>query len=175
MLSMSKICPLCVQKVQNPPKFLPKPYQNLPKTLPKRPQIYPEALLEPILSQWLKEARFWTFKKRPRDGQKHPKKAQDGPKPFPNTTQDPPKIDFCWIFGRFLSSSKFAKIFFIICSLFFTIRTLKNYGFPIVKPHFLQNRHFLRYFKDNQKIKPKSSQNPPQTLKNRAQIAKNSF
>ena len=58
MLSISKICPLCVQKVQNPPKFLPKPSQNLPQTLPKRPQIYPEALLEPILSQCLKEARF---------------------------------------------------------------------------------------------------------------------
>ena len=108
MLSISKICPLCVQKIQNPPKFLPKPYQNLPKTLPKRPQIYPEALLEPILGQCLKEVRFWTFKKRPRGGQKHQKEAQDDPKPLPNRAQDPPQIDFDWIFGRFLSSFKFA-------------------------------------------------------------------
>ena len=90
------------------PKFLHKPSPNPPKIFAKRAKIHPEALLEPILGKCLKEARFWTFKKRPRGGQKHPKEAQDDPKPLPNRAQDPPQIDFDWIFGRFLSSFKFA-------------------------------------------------------------------
>ena len=58
MPSISKICPLCVQNVQNPPKFFHKPSPNPPKTFPKRAKIHPEALLEPILGQCLKEVRF---------------------------------------------------------------------------------------------------------------------
>ena len=130
MPSISKICPLCVQNVQNPPKFFHKPSPNPPKTFPKRAKIHPEALLEPILGQCLKEARLWTFKKRPRGGQKHPKEAQDGPKPLPNRTQDPPQIDFCWIFGCFLSSSKFAKIFLLFVHYFLQSEPLKTMVFP---------------------------------------------
>ena len=120
---------------QHPPKSSPNPS-------PDGSQITPEALLEPILGQCLKEAQFWMAKKRPSDGQKHPKEAQDHPKPLPKGAQDPPKIDSCWIFGRFFSSFKFALIFQLFYHCFFMARTLKNRGFPLVKPHFLQNRNF---------------------------------
>ena len=172
MLRISKICPLRVQKIQNRPKFLPKPSQNLPKTLPKRPKIHPEAFLEPIMGQCLKEARFWTSKKRPRGGQKHPKEAQDGPKPFPNTALDPPKIDFCWIFGRFLSSSKFAKIFLLFVHYFLQSEPLKTMVFPQQNHIFYKISFFQDNWKNRRKIVSKSSQNPPQTTKNRAKIKK---
>ena len=129
MLSISKICPLCVQKAQNPPKFFPKPSQNLFKTLPKRPQIHPEALSEPILwaeNIYLPKMLFFYL---PGDGQKHPKEAQDGPEPLPNTAQDPPKIDFCWIFRRLLSSSKFAMVFPIFFHYFLQPELLKTMVF----------------------------------------------
>ena len=93
---------------ENPLNTLPNPLQILPNPSPDGSQIPPEALLEPILGQCLKEATFWMAKKRPSGSQKHPKEAQDDPKPLPNRAQDPPQIDFDWIFGRFLSSFKFA-------------------------------------------------------------------
>ena len=105
----------------NPPKILPNSSQN-------RPKIAPEALLEPILGQCLKKAWFRTPKKRPRSGQERPEEAQDRPKTLPNGAQDPPKTDFCEIFGNFFSSSKFAAIFyrfFIVFLLFFKSSTLK--------------------------------------------------
>ena len=46
MLSISKICPLCVQKVQNPPKFLPNP----PQTFPKPFQSDPKSIQKPFWS-----------------------------------------------------------------------------------------------------------------------------
>ena len=66
-----------------------------------------------------KKLDFKRPKKQPRDGQKQPKEAQDAPKPFPNTAQDPPKIDFCWIFERLLFSSKFALIFLTFFHIIF--------------------------------------------------------
>ncbi len=39
-------------------KIYPQTPQNLTKAFPKRPQIHPEALLEPILNQCLKEGRL---------------------------------------------------------------------------------------------------------------------
>ena len=43
MPSISKICPLPVHKVPNPPKFLPKPLQNPPKTFAEPLKIDPKS------------------------------------------------------------------------------------------------------------------------------------
>ena len=115
---------------ENPLNTLSNPLQILPNPSPDGSQIPPEALLEPILGQCLKEAQFWMAKERPSDGQKHPKEAQDHPKPLPKGAQDPSKIDFCWIFKRFLSSSNFALIFLIFFCYFLQPEPLKTIVFP---------------------------------------------
>ena len=109
MLSISKICPLCVQKVQNPPKFLPKPCQNLPKTLPKRSQIYPEALLELILSQCLKEARFWMAKKPAKQWPKAPK--GNSRRPQNSSKWNPRPSQNSWTFERFFPAPNLHRFF----------------------------------------------------------------
>ena len=117
---------VCSKSQKSSKNFSPNP----PKTFAKRAKIHPEALLEPILGKCLKEVRFWTFKKRPRGDQKHPKEAQDDPKPLPNRAQDLPQIDFDWIFGRFLSSFKFAKIFPLFFHYVLWSEPLKTMVFP---------------------------------------------
>ena len=87
--------------VQILPNFTPNHPQTLPKSFQDHPKIDPKGLLAPMLDPCLKKARFWTSKIRTKVAQERPEEAQDRPKPSPNEAQDPPKTDFCAIFGDF--------------------------------------------------------------------------
>merc|ERR1712078_83787 len=84
MPSISKIFPLCVPKAQNPPKIflqtLPKPSQNLRKASQNPSRSPPGA----HFGQMLERSSILNVQKAAASGQKHPKEAQDDPKPLPN-------------------------------------------------------------------------------------------
>ena len=95
MPSISKICPLCVQKIQNPPKFLhkpsPKPSQNLPKASQNPSRSSLGAHFGPMLERSSISNVQQTAKRR----QKAPQGGRRRPQILPKwRDQDPSKIDF---------------------------------------------------------------------------------
>ena len=164
MPSISKICPLPVQKAPNPSKFLPKPLQNRPQSFPKWLKIHSKGLLELILDQCFTKIWFGISKKRPKWAQKCPKESPECPKPLPNGVPDPPKSTSEAILGFFFCHSKFALIFYRFFAdflWFFKSSTLtkhcKNQGFFNVFTKSAFSRKIQQIFE-------KSSQNPPKTL-----------
>ena len=142
MLSISKICPLCVQKVQKSSKIsaqtLPKPPQNPPKATPNLSRSPLGAHFEPMVERSSVLNAQKTAKRRPKAPKEGPRRPQTPPKYSPRPSQNWFLLDFWTLFVQLQFCIDFSDIF----SLFFSARTLKNYGFPTVKPHFSQNRHF---------------------------------
>ena len=160
MPSISKICPLPVQKAPNPSKFLPKPLQNRPQSFPKWLKIHSKGLLEFILDQCFTKIWFGIFKKRPKWAQKCPKESPECPKPLPNGVPDPPKSTSEAILGFFFATQNlhgfFIDFLLIFCD-FLRARPLQNTVKTKVFSMFSQNRRF-------QEKSNKSSKNLPQTL-----------
>ena len=88
MPSISKICPLCVQKVQNPPKFLHKPSQNLPKASQNPSRSPLGAHFGPMLERSSILNVQKTAKRRPKAPKGGPRRPQTLPKWSPRPSQN---------------------------------------------------------------------------------------
>ena len=122
----------------------PKPSQILLKSLPRwtpNPSRSPlGAHFAPMPERSLILNGPKTIKWRPKAPKGSPRQPQNPPKCIPRPSQKLFLLGFRMPFFQPQVCSDFSIIF----SLFVTARTLENYGFPTVKPHFSQNRRFPR-------------------------------
>ena len=85
--NMCKICPQLIQKVSNPPKFLPPPPKSRPKPSKSNPKSIQKASRS---SSWTNALKRYDFE-RQKTSQNASKSGQKMPQSVPNLSQMEPK------------------------------------------------------------------------------------